>query len=176
MAELEVLIEEAQASDAIAIQALFCDLEKESIYITETERITQSSKQNLEAFLSFQSQSQVDLCLVVKVNQEVVGFLNMATSPYETSSHIAELFMAIKKPYRGYGLGQDLLEMAVDWANRLPQLQKIELQVQVRNKIARALYETCGFKIEGTRANGVKTKDGECLDLYYMGKDLKRKN
>lgn len=81
--------------------------------------------------------------------------------------------MAIKKTFRGYGLGRDLLEMAIDWANQTPVLRKLELQVQVRNEIAQSLYEKCGFRIEGTRKKGVKTKDGEFLDLYYMGKVLK---
>ncbi|WP_046388424.1 GNAT family N-acetyltransferase [Streptococcus uberis] len=170
---MEVVIEEARASDAIGIKQLFIVLEEETTYITETENVTQTSLSALEKYLDLQNNSESDLCLLIKINQEIVGILNVTNSHHETSQHIGELFMAIKKTFRGYGLGRDLLEMAIDWANQTPVLRKLELQVQVRNEIAQSLYEKCGFRIEGTRKKGVKTKDGEFLDLYYMGKVLK---
>lgn len=102
---MEVVIEEARASDAIGIKQLFIELEEETTYITETENVTRTSLSALEKYLDLQNHSESDLCLLIKINQEIVGILNVTNSHHETSQHIGELFMAIQKPFRGYGLG-----------------------------------------------------------------------
>ena len=63
-----------------------------------------------------------------------------------------------------------LMEAALDWAEHSNTIRRLELTVQKRNKRAIHIYQKFGFEIEGLKKRGVKTKDGEFLDVCLMGK------
>lgn len=172
MPEANVIIEEAQASDAPAIQELIKQLSNETDFITETESLISVPINRLAEQLEKLAESPKELCLLLKVDNHPVGLLNISNSHQADSDHIGELFIAIKAPFQGYGLGQDLLAIAIDWAIEIDFLKKIELEVQVENQKAIHIYEKFGFEIEGKRKLAVKTKDGEFRDVYLMGRIL----
>ncbi|BAN94228.1 acetyl transferase [Streptococcus dysgalactiae subsp. equisimilis] len=76
--------------------------------------------------------------------------------------------MLVAEPYRGYGIGQLLLEVVLDWAQETPYIETLMLEVQVRNSRAIHLYKKYGFHIDGTIENGAKSKDGDDLAVYRM--------
>lgn len=49
--------------------------------------------------------------------------------------------MLVAEPYRGYGIGQLLLEVVLDWAQETPYIETLMLEVQVRNSRAIHLYK-----------------------------------
>src|SRR4051794_11037446 len=50
--------------------------------------------------------------------------------------------------WRGRGVGSALMAAAIDWAQHATA-HKVVLQVWPHNEAARALYEKCGFVVEG---------------------------
>ncbi|EFR45088.1 GNAT family N-acetyltransferase [Streptococcus pseudoporcinus] len=172
MANGNVLIEEARAEDAEAIINLLDQVAQETSFISDVEVFKKVSLEQLQFLLASQTESALELCLVLKVDQELVGLLNISNSKLKERAHLGELFVVVSEAYQGYGLGQDLIELALNWIREMGLLKKLELQVQVRNQKAIHVYEKFGFRIEGKRKLAVKTKDGEFLDTYFMGKIL----
>jgi len=79
--------------------------------------------------------------------------------------------MGIKEEFHGRGVGTKLLNELDRWA--LEQgIHRLELTVMTHNVKALALYEKCGFVVEGVKKDSMCI-DGEYIDEYYMGKILK---
>ncbi|MCO4598441.1 acetyltransferase, GNAT family [Streptococcus infantarius subsp. infantarius] len=167
MAEQEVIVEEAQLSDAKALVDLLSQVSQETNFVV-AEKIL--SQEDMEIFLERHLESVNEICLVVRVGKELAGVLNVSSTSSPQTNHIGDIFIAVQEKYWGYGLGSLLMEVALDWACHTPVIRRLELTVQDRNSRAVHLYEKFGFKIEATKERGAKTKDGEFLDVYLMSR------
>lgn len=167
MAEQEVIVEEAQLSDAKALVDLLSQVSQETDFVVAE---TILSQKDMEIFLERHLESVNEICLVVRVGKELAGVLNVSSTSSPQTNHIGDIFIAVQEKYWGYGLGSLLMEVALDWACHTPVIRRLELTVQDRNSRAVHLYEKFGFKIEATKERGAKTKDGEFLDVYLMSR------
>ena len=167
MAEQEVIVEEAQLSDAKALVDLLSQVSQETDFVVAE---TILSQEDMEIFLERHLESVNEICLVVRVGKELAGVLNVSSTSSPQTNHIGDIFIALQEKYWGYGLGSLLMEVALDWACHTPVIRRLELTVQDRNSRAVHLYEKFGFKIEATKERGAKTKDGEFLDVYLMSR------
>ncbi|MBT0896342.1 GNAT family N-acetyltransferase [Streptococcus infantarius subsp. infantarius] len=167
MAEQEVIVEEAQLSDAKALVDLLSQVSQETDFVVAE---TILSQEDMEIFLERHLESVNEICLVVRVGKELAGVLNVSSTSSPQTNHIGDIFIAVQEKYWGYGLGSLLMEVALDWAYHTPVIRRLELTVQDRNSRAVHLYEKFGFKIEATKERGAKTKDGEFLDVYLMSR------
>ncbi|MCO4595218.1 acetyltransferase, GNAT family [Streptococcus infantarius subsp. infantarius] len=167
MAEQEVIVEEAQLSDAKALVNLLSQVSQETDFVVAE---TILSQEDMEIFLERHLESVNEICLVVRVGKELAGVLNVSSTSSPQTNHIGDIFIAVQEKYWGYGLGSLLMEVALDWACHTPVIRRLELTVQDRNSRAVHLYEKFGFKIEATKERGAKTKDGEFLDVYLMSR------
>lgn len=167
MAEQEVIVEEAQLSDAKALVDLLSQVSQETDFVVAE---TILSQEDMEIFLERHLESVNEICLVVRVGKELAGVLNVSSTSSPQTNHIGDIFIAVQEKHWGYGLGSLLMEVALDWACHTPVIRRLELTVQDRNSRAVHLYEKFGFKIEATKERGAKTKDGEFLDVYLMSR------
>ena len=167
MAEQEVIVEEAQLSDAKALVDLLSQVSQETDFVVAE---TILSQEDMEIFLERHLESVNEICLVVRVGKELAGVLNVSSTSSPQTNHICDIFIAVQEKYWGYDLGSLLMEVALDWACHTPVIRRLELTVQARNSRAVHLYEKFGFKIEATKERGAKTKDGEFLDVYLMSR------
>jgi RimJ/RimL family protein N-acetyltransferase len=167
VAEQEVIVEEAQLSDAKALVDLLSQVSQETDFVVAE---TILSQEDMEIFLERHLESVNEICLVVRVGKELAGVLNVSSTSSPQTNHIGDIFIAVQEKYWGYGLGSLLMEVALDWACHTPVIRRLELTVQDRNSRAVHLYEKFGFKIEATKERGAKTKDGEFLDVYLMSR------
>ncbi|MGF1373543.1 N-acetyltransferase family protein [Streptococcus infantarius] len=167
MAEQEVIVEEAQLSDAKALVDLLSQVSQETDFVVAE---TILSQEDMEIFLERHLESVNEICLVVRVGKELAGVLNVSSTSSPQTNHIGDVFIAVQEKYWGYGLGSLLMEVALDWACHTPVIRRLELTVQDRNSRAVHLYEKFGFKIEAAKERGAKTKDGEFLDVYLMSR------
>ena len=167
MAEQEVIVEEAQLSDAKALVDLLSQVSQETDFVVAE---TILSQEDMEISLERHLESVNEICLVVRVGKELAGVLNVSSTRSPQTNHIGDIFIAVQEKYWGYGLGSLLMEVALDWACHTPVIRRLELTVQARNSRAVHLYEKFGFKIEATKERGAKTKDGEFLDVYLMSR------
>lgn len=170
MAEREVLVYEAEAEDASGLLNLIKRVETETDFLTSNDDKSLMTERALAQFIQDRQLSDNQICLLARIGQEIVGVLNVSAESSSQVSHIGEVFLAVSKDYWGYGLGQMLMEAALDWAEHSNTIRRLELTVQKRNKRAIHIYQKFGFEIEGLKKRGVKTKDGEFLDVCLMGK------
>lgn len=81
---------------------------------------------------------------------EVVGWCSIYTNQMPNFMHVGQLFIGVLSSWRGMGIGKALIAntLAKGWANGL---ERIELEVCVKNTPAVALYRTFGFTAEGVK-------------------------
>jgi ribosomal protein S18 acetylase RimI-like enzyme len=79
-------------------------------------------------------------------------------------SHRGDLGIAIRKEYRGRGIGTALLERTIQECKG--RFEAIELMVFSNNDKAKRLYEKFGFKPIGVRPRAIKRGEG------YLDEDL----
>jgi ribosomal-protein-alanine N-acetyltransferase len=99
-----------------------------------------------------------------------IGFISAARGDSNRARHSAHFGIAIAAAYTGRGVGKRLMDALETWA-RATGVLRLDLSVMVHNERAIALYQRCGFAIEG-RARGEFLVNGELVDAYQMGKIL----
>ncbi len=107
---------------------------------------------------------------VAEADGQVVGRLSVARDQHPASRHVADLGLMVAASHRRRGIGQALLEAAVDWA-RDTDVRKLELHVFPWNEGAIALYERLGFVREGYRTKHYRRGD-EYVDAILMALDV----
>ncbi|MCU9532994.1 GNAT family N-acetyltransferase [Streptococcus sp. CSL10205-OR2] len=170
MPKVEIDFSLAQTTDAQALITFLNRVGKQTDYMTLDETGIQMSLSEMTHFIEDSLATQNKLCLLAKTHQGIIGLVNISNDSRDRVSHIGEVFIVVDENYQGYGLGHLLMEEAIDWAEHHSQLKRLELTVQKRNVVAIHLYQKYGFIIEGTKQRGAKTKNGEFLDVYLMGK------
>jgi putative acetyltransferase len=108
--------------------------------------------------------------LMASVDGEVVGHLNLKSSPHSPRrKHAASIGMGVHDAWQGKGVGTALMEAMIELADRWLNLTRIELSVWTDNEPAIRLYKKFGFEIEGTLRN-YGFRDGQFADVYYMAR------
>jgi RimJ/RimL family protein N-acetyltransferase len=80
----------------------------------------------------------------------IIGRLSLSRDAHPASAHVADLGLMVAEDARRRGVGQALLEAAVNWA-RGASIRKLELHVFPWNEPAIQLYKRYGFEQEGYR-------------------------
>ncbi len=78
--------------------------------------------------------------------------------------------MMVRREFWGRGVGRALIAAMEEHARSIGVV-KIEAIVRAENERGWRLYESCGYRIEGTRKRAVKI-DGRFQDEYWIAKDL----
>ena len=97
---------------------------------------------------------------------EIVGRLSIARDQHPASRHVADLGLMVALSHRRRGIGTQLLDAAVQWAQE-SGVRKLELHVFPWNTGAIALYERFGFVKEGFRTSHYRRGD-EYVDAVLM--------
>ncbi len=101
--------------------------------------------------------------IVADMGGRVVGYIAVMDMGREAKI----ISFAVKKEFRGKGIGDKLLKAAIERCRRRGK-ERILLEVRVSNEIAQRLYKKNGFKIIDVIPNYYN--DGE--DAYLMALDL----
>jgi ribosomal protein S18 acetylase RimI-like enzyme len=113
--------------------------------------------------------------LVAEEDGELAGYVALgASTPLDSNRHVLSIHgLAVAVSYRGRGLGRALIEAAAAEATRRGA-RKLSLRVLGGNTVARALYESCGFVVEGVLRDEFLI-DGRYVDDVVMARDLRRR-
>ncbi|MBW9234989.1 GNAT family N-acetyltransferase, partial [Leptospira santarosai] len=76
-----------------------------------------------------------NLFLVAEVDQQIVGFSRCEGSNLKRSSHKVEFGVCVLKEFWGYGIGKNLLQQSIHWADT-HEIKKIILNVLETNEKA----------------------------------------
>lgn len=171
MAEQEVTFQEAVAADAPELLETFQALSSETDFLIMDGQDLKKNVSRLAEALEDSGRSPAKFCLLAKLTtQQIIGVISVSSSSQEQFDHIGDIFVAVRKPYWGQGIGCILMEEAIRWAHQTGIIRRLELTVQKRNSRAIRFYQKCGFEKEGLKKRGVKTKKGEFLDVCLMAR------
>ena len=168
--EYDLLIREAEISDASEVIALLDQIGQESSFTSLDENGLSISESEMQIFIDKQAQSENQITLLAFLNDELAGIINVTADQRPRVRHIGDIFLGIKKSFWGSGLGSILMEEAIEWAKTSGVIRRLQLTVQKRNLAAIHLYEKMGFITEGLQERGACIERGEFLDVYLMGK------
>ena len=158
------LIRSAEPSDAAAISALFGT-------VGTFEGTLQLPDMPVASRLEFLQKIDTQAPKLVAVaGDAVVGMAGMhSMQPSLRRSHVRGLGIGIAPAWQGQGLGLELMERLLDWADNWGGVLRIELHVHADNERAIALYRSLGFAEEG-RHRGYALKNGRYVDSLSMAR------
>jgi RimJ/RimL family protein N-acetyltransferase len=96
----------------------------------------------------------------------LIGHCDIAGRTQEDEMHTGVLGIAIVEGYRGVGLGERMVRIALDQASKLG-IWVVELDVFDTNTTAKRLYHKLGFKTAGVVPKKV-FRDGKFIDVARM--------
>lgn len=102
---------------------------------------------------------------------KMIGYVSLVFPRFKKMKGNAYLTIALKKDYRGKGIGTILMNKAEDYALSRGT-RRIELEVFAKNTGAKKLYETLGYVVEGIKKEAVTEEDGYD-DIVIMAKKIK---
>jgi ribosomal protein S18 acetylase RimI-like enzyme len=97
--------------------------------------------------------------LVALDEDRVVGWCEVRRDILPGRAHTGLLGMGLLAPYRGRGLGRQLLDQALQQA-RDRSFERVELMVRSPNSRAIRLYAQVGFREEGRKRDAVRLDNG----------------
>lgn len=131
----------------------------------EVTNTVEQERQRLEGF----EDAPRAIILVAERGAELLGELTLrGISPRRAVMHVGTLGLSVRADARGQGVGEALLEAALEWAPTAG-ISRVELYVYVRNEAARKLFAKHGFAEEGRRRNFIREGDA-FLDDVVMAK------
>jgi putative acetyltransferase len=165
---MEITVREAQPADAEQLIAHVQRLSAEpgiNIALSPGEfTLTVAEEQKV---LTDYAKSDNSIFLVAEVDTQIVGILNCKGGTRRATHHVVTLGMSVDRAWRNQGVGSQLMARATEWARGTGIVQRVELFVFARNKMAIHLYRKFGFEVEG-RLQRAMFRDGEYLDDLIM--------
>lgn len=158
------VIRDTQQADAENVAALIDSVARERQFLASTEGFTVDGSR---AFIAAVQEAGGVHVVAVRAG-EIIGWCDIAPSPYEGMRHAGRLGMGVQKIHRGQGIGPRLLESAIQKAFA-SHIDRIELEVFASNRAAVSLYEKFGFRLEGRKIGGRKL-DGVVDDVLLYAK------
>ncbi|QED46114.1 GNAT family N-acetyltransferase [Cytobacillus dafuensis] len=122
-----------------------------------------------EHIIKTDTESKRNLFLVAVVHDRIVGFSRCQGNQLKRFSHKVEFGVCVLKEYWGYGIGKNLLQESISWADS-NDIKKITLNVLETNDNAIKLYKKLGFEIEGVLKNDKILSDGNYYNTIIMGR------
>ncbi|MDR1605521.1 MAG: GNAT family N-acetyltransferase [Streptococcaceae bacterium] len=164
----EVIVREAQASDAQNLIAFLNCVGKESHFLTLDEAGILMTDSQMSDYLTQIAAKDNNAYFLALVGDEIAGVVSLTADFHERIRHIGDLFIVVRKEYQGYGLGQILLADMLAFVSEVGVIKRLELQVQKRNEKAIHLYQKHGFEIETVRKYGARDEQGQLIDVLEM--------
>ena len=101
------------------------------------------------------------------IDQQIVGWADIIPHVRDSVRHVARLGMGVVAEQRGQGIGNQLLERAMNHAWERG-LKRLELEVFADNEVALNLYRKHGYEVEGVK-RFARCLDGVYQDIVIMG-------
>ena len=156
-------IRRAEADDCGAIYELFS---APSVY-SGTFQLPYPSREYWRKRLT---ESEGYYHLVAVSGEHVIGMIDVITFPDRPRRrHVGAIGISVGEAWQGKGVGNALMQAAVDLADNWLNLMRLELEVYADNEAAIRLYERFGFEREGVLRKHA-FRNGEFVDSIMMAR------
>lgn len=131
--------------------------------------VTPHTQEGMEHWITHQHEDRDSFLFGIRTlsEQRFIGMIGVKDIFWQARH--CELWIGIgEASMRGKGYGTDAMRVILKFAFMEMNMNRVGLVVASYNPRARASYEKCGFKLEGTLRDYF-FRDGEYHDLYVMG-------
>jgi RimJ/RimL family protein N-acetyltransferase len=108
------------------------------------------------------------ITVLARLDERVVGHLQMFRIPFERRKGVAELFIYIHQDFQNVGLGTAMMKRAIEIAKERG-FHRLGLTVVADNHRAIKVYEKVGFRREGIARDAFYGDDHHYHDEVGMG-------
>ncbi|MBT2695507.1 GNAT family N-acetyltransferase [Bacillus sp. ISL-55] len=167
--DMKYTIRSAVEADAEALSDLRLKIDGETENLDREPGEAFIDPQGFQSIIKADSESARNIFLVAETNGRLIGFSRCAGYDLKRFRHKVEFGVGVLKEFWGYGIGKNLLQASISWADE-NDIKKMTLHVMESNENARRLYEKLGFEIEGILKNDKLLSDGEFYNMIVMGR------
>jgi RimJ/RimL family protein N-acetyltransferase len=162
-------VRSATVKDAKDLSKLRLQIDGETEYMDREKGEAFLDIPGFEQIIKTDAEKPRNLFLVAVVHNRIVGFSRCEGIYLNRFSHKVEFGVCVLKEFWGYGIGKNLLNGSVSWADS-NGVKKITLNVLETNEKAIKLYERFGFEMEGILENDKILTDGKYYNTVIMGR------
>lgn len=166
---LSFTIRSAVKSDAAALSVVRVQIDGETENMDREQGEAFIDVSGFEQIIKSDSESPRNLFLVAVVQNRIVGFSRCAGTYLKRFSHKVEFGVCVLKKYWGYGIGKNLMQKSIAWAEA-NGIKKITLNVLETNEGAILLYKKLGFEVEGILKKDKLLSDGDYYNTIVMAR------
>ncbi|MEC5318670.1 GNAT family N-acetyltransferase [Brenneria populi subsp. brevivirga] len=166
---LTYTIRSAAAADAQALSELRLRIDGETENLDRERGEAVIDALEFEQLIQTDAQRPRNLFLVAAADKRILGFSRCEGTYLKRCAHRVEFGVCVLKAFWGYGIGKNLLKTSIRWADA-NGIKKMALNALETNAKAIALYQRCGFEIEGVLKNDKRLSDGKYYDTLVMGR------
>lgn len=120
-----------------------------------------------EGLNNAQDETKLDFTIVSRTEEKPVGRINISRiDRHSDSLDITKVYIG-EKGLWGKGVGREIMVELLEYCFTFLHMERITLDFYTGNKRGSSLYDSLGFKHEGTARHAAK-KDGRYYDLNIM--------
>lgn len=119
------------------------------------------------------NENRNSLLLIATHKKKIIGNINLNGETRKKTRHNAVLGIGILKEWRSIGLGEILMQCAIDWAKENLTLETLWLHVFATHFKAIGLYKKMGFEEVAVQQDFIKNDDNSYSDNLVMKLSVK---
>lgn len=166
---LKYIIRSAVEADAESLSELRLQIDGETENLDREPGEAFIDPQGFQTLIKADSESDRNLLLVAETDGRLIGFSRCAGTDLKRFRHKVEFGVGVLKEFWGYGIGKNLLQESISWAD-VNGIKKMTLNVMESNDNAKKLYEKLGFEVEGVLKDDKLLSDGKYYNMIVMGR------
>jgi RimJ/RimL family protein N-acetyltransferase len=163
------VIRTAIEKDAKNLSEVRVQIDGETEYMDREKGESYINEEGFKRLIKEDTENTHNLFLVCEVNGRIVGFSRCEGNRLKRMSHKVEFGVCVLKDFWGYGIGTNLLEETIKWADT-NEIKKITLNVLEINEKAIMLYKKYGFEVEGVLKKDKLLSNGNYYNTVVMGR------
>lgn len=166
---LSYVIRSARETDAGKLSQVRLQIDGETEYLDREKGEAFIDEDGFLHLIQSDSRKERNIFLIAEADGKIVGFSRCEGNSLRRQAHKVEFGICILQAYWGYGIGRNLLNKTIEWADAA-QIKKITLKVLETNNKAISLYEKFGFQTEGILRKDKLLSDGKYYNTIVMGR------
>ncbi|WLR56797.1 GNAT family N-acetyltransferase [Mesobacillus subterraneus] len=166
---LKYTIRSAVETDAEALSNLRLQIDGETENLDRERGESFIDTNGFQSIIKTDTEGNRNIFLVAETNGRLIGFSRCAGNDLKRFRHKVEFGVGVIKEFWGYGIGKNLLQESITWADE-NDIIKMTLVVMESNENARRLYEKLGFEVEGILKDDKLLSDGKFYNMIVMGR------
>lgn len=163
-------IRSARRADAKGLSEVRLQVDGETEHMDRVPGEAFIDEAGFEEIIERDSNHPRNICLVAERAGRIIGYSRCAGSDLKRFKHKVEFGVGVIQEYWGYGIGRNLLQESILWADTNGITKIILSGVLETNEQAIRLYQSLGFEVEGLLKKDRILSDGKYYSTYMMAR------